>query len=65
MAYVVTDQKHICFADDTSNVVVEVRCDAAADLPTAAANWLPGSIAWVVATGDFYGLTSDGTWVKQ
>ena len=65
MAYVITDQKHIGFANEVSQVIVEIRCDTAADLPTAAANWLPGSLAWVIATGDFYGLSSSGTWVKQ
>jgi hypothetical protein len=44
---------------------VEVRCDAAADLPTADSSWLPGSVAWVIATGDIYGLNSSGTWVSQ
>lgn len=24
-----------------------------------------GSIAWVIGTGDIYGLSSDGTWEKQ
>ena len=65
MAYVITDQKHIRFSDDTSKAVVEIRCDTASDLPTASANWLAGSIAWDIATGDFYGLNSSGTWVKQ
>lgn len=24
-----------------------------------------GSIAWVISTGEFYGLTSDGEWINQ
>lgn len=24
-----------------------------------------GSIAWDISTGDFYGLSSSGTWIKQ
>lgn len=65
MAYVITDQRHICFADGTSRTVVEVRCDTEADLPVASASWLPGSIAWVISTGAFYGLDSSGSWIKQ
>ncbi|MCR5718087.1 MAG: hypothetical protein K6F80_03505 [Oscillospiraceae bacterium] len=65
MAYIVSDQKHIQFTDGTSKKIVEVRCDAAADLPTADSSWLPGSVAWVIATGDIYGLNSSGTWVSQ
>lgn len=65
MAYTITDQKHIAYEDGTSKQIVEIRCDAAADLPTPGANWELGSIAWVVGTGDFYGLNSTGTWDLQ
>ena len=65
MAYVISGQKHIRFANGISKKIVEVRCDAVADLPTAGDNWLPGSVAWVIATGDIYGLNSAGSWINQ
>ncbi len=65
MAYVVSNQQHVAYADGTSKTIVEVRCDTPEDLPTASANWLTGSVAWIVSTGDFYGLNSSGEWIQQ
>ncbi len=50
-------------------VRAEIAADTAADLPAADA--FPGSllsmgsIAWVIAAGEFYALTSSGRWVYQ
>lgn len=65
MACIISDQKHIQFDDGTSKTIVEVRCDTVSDLPAAGDNWLPGSVAWVIADGDIYGLNSSGSWVNQ
>lgn len=52
-----------------AKVVVEIDCDTASDLPEV--NEISGrlldmgSIAWVVSTGAFYGLSSDGVWNNQ
>lgn len=47
----------------------EINCDTAADLPQKRfepnKELMQGSLAWDIATGDFYGLNSSGTWVKQ
>ena len=48
-------------------LIVEIAVDSAEDLVTAhkGINFTQGSIAWDISTGDFYGLTSTGDWVKQ
>lgn len=52
-----------------SVVKAELDCDTAADLPAAdgigGRELLMGSIAWDISTGDFYALSSEGTWYKQ
>ncbi len=44
---------------------VTVVCDTVKDLPKAQASWDMGSIAWILDTGDFYGLNSSGEWICQ
>lgn len=48
---------------------VHLDVDTASDLPTSTGIdgmvLAQGSTAWVISTGDCYGLKSDGTWVKQ
>lgn len=48
---------------------MEICVDAASDLPPAdgitGCKIAPGSIAWDVSTGDFYGMTSTGDWINQ
>jgi hypothetical protein len=52
-----------------SVVVAELNCDTSSDLPAvdglSGRILAQGSIAWDIATGDFYGLNSSGTWVNQ
>lgn len=52
-----------------SEVIIEVDCDTASDLPTVyeldGRVIGQGSIAWDISTGDFYGLNSSGVWIKQ
>lgn len=52
-----------------SKVVAELDCDTASDLPTVdgleGCVLAMGSIAWDISTGDFYGLNSSGSWIKQ
>lgn len=50
--------------------IVEIRCDALADVSPPDPSWAIGSIAWVIKDeitekGKFYGLTSAGEWVEQ
>lgn len=51
----------------TNNARVEIAVDSAADLVTAhkGINFTQGSIAWDISTDDFYGLNSNGEWLKQ
>ena len=46
---------------------VDICVDGSDELVTTDGNTVFefGSIAWVVSSGDFYGLKSDGTWVRQ
>lgn len=47
--------------------MAEIIVDEASELVTTDGSTIftAGSIAWVIETGDFYGLTSDGEWMKQ
>lgn len=55
--------------DNRSVQIVEIQCDTANELPKMDAFvgrlLHQGSIAWVIETGDFYGLTSSGEWINQ
>lgn len=56
------------YVGSTFQYVVEIRCDAIADVTPPHSQWALGSIAYEVTTGDFYGLDlNNGTysWVKQ
>jgi hypothetical protein len=66
----VKSAKNIGFENGKSIEVVELYLDTASDLPVADGGievmlLAQGSIAWDIATGDFYGLNSSGSWVKQ
>ncbi len=62
-------EKFICFENSRSVIIAELSADAKTDLP--AVNGLEGrtlaqgSLAWVISTGVFYGLGSDGKWADQ
>ena len=46
----------------------ELDVDTAAELPETVEEGsviAQGSIAWVISTGEFYGMTSEGEWVNQ
>lgn len=56
--------------DEKVNVIrAEIICDSASDLPDADSidgiELSAGSIAWVIDTGAFYGLSSEGVWYNQ
>ena len=57
------------FEDSKSVVVAELAVDAKTDLPVPSGIsgriLSHGTLAWEITTGDFYGLGSDGKWVKQ
>lgn len=48
---------------------MEIDVDTASELPDVdyftGEKIAQGSIGWDISTGDFYGMKSDGTWVKQ
>lgn len=58
-------------SEDSSEALVNIQCDAAADLPaadqtgTAGYTIVRGSKALDIATGDRYIMDSSGSWVKQ
>ena len=48
--------------------VVELRCDAIADVTPAHSQWAVGSVAFEISTGKIYGLSADNgvySWVEQ
>lgn len=53
----------------TNLCVVHVDCDTASDIPAydaeAGMEFVMGSTAWDLATGDIYAMQSDHTWKKQ
>lgn len=56
--------------DEKINVIrAEIICDSASDLPDADSidgiELSAGSIAWVIDSGAFYGLSSEGVWYNQ
>jgi hypothetical protein len=69
----IRSERFIRFKDTESGIIsvvkAELDCDTAADLPAAdgigGRELLMGSIAWDISTGDFYALSSEGTWYKQ
>jgi len=65
MSCAITNQRCSRVKDGIAVDTVTVVCDTAKDLPRAQASWDMGSIAWVLETGDFYGLNSSGNWVLQ
>lgn len=70
---VIRSERFIRFKNTESGIIsvvkAELDCDTAADLPAAdgigGRELLMGSIAWDISTGDFYALSSEGTWYKQ
>lgn len=57
----------ITHSEVTQNVnkkLVEIRCDAIADVTPPSSAWAIGSLAWDVGAGKMYGLTSSG-WTAQ
>lgn len=69
--YSIRDTEFIRYDSTAERCVnrVEIDVDTASDLPDAddieGILLYQGSIAWDISTGDFYGLKSNGTWVKQ
>lgn len=47
-----------------NKMLVEIRCDAIADITPPSSAWAVGSLAWDVGAGRMYGLTSSG-WTAQ
>ena len=47
-----------------NKMLVEIRCDAIADVTPPSSAWAIGSLAWDVGAGKMYGLTSSG-WTAQ
>lgn len=69
---IVRKSEFIKYVDDFSDIAIErmdIDVDTADELPAVDA--IPGkiigmgSIGWAINDGDFYGLNSDGEWIKQ
>lgn len=65
----VRKNEFIKFEDELSVERMELDVDTADELPEvdflSGHRLYMGSIAWVIATGEFYAMQSDGTWVNQ
>ncbi len=65
----IRNEKFISYNSGRAVVLADVEADAVSDLPAANAfdgrTLAKGSIAHVIATGDFYSLNSSSTWVNQ
>jgi len=65
----VRKNEFIKFEDGVSVERMELDVDTAAELPEvdflSGHKLYMGSIAWVISTGEFYAIQSDGTWVNQ
>ncbi len=46
---------------------ITIAVDTLEELPTGdeLSTFIQGSVAWVLSTGDIYGLSSSGEWIKQ
>lgn len=64
---VVQESTTIVEGSPVYNARAEIAVDNVSDLTTTLNDYVftAGSIAWDISTGDFYGLNSSGTWVKQ
>ena len=71
---IIRSSEGIKYEDGKNYVRFEFDIDAASELSglSDAVNALnpntviaQGSIAWVIGTGEFYGMTSEGSWVNQ
>lgn len=65
MSYSIRSYGNVRFEDGKPKAIVELDCDTVSDLPEPQENWLMGSIAHVISSGDFYELDSSGEWVNQ
>lgn len=55
---------HSEVTQNANKTIVEIRCDAIADVTPPSSAWAIGSLAWDVGAGKMYGLTSSG-WTAQ
>ena len=68
---VIRNSEFIKYEDSKNYVRYEFDLDAASELTGLEAYLDPntviaqGSIAWVIDTGEFYGMTAGGNWVNQ
>lgn len=68
MAIKILSTNHEKMVDGVNYVRAEIAVDSADDLTVTGVqnfHFTMGSIAWVIGTGDVYGLNSSGTWEKQ
>ena len=49
----------------TETSVVDIRCNAIADVTPASERWAAGSVAWDVNASKMYGLNSSRQWTAQ
>ncbi|HBB71913.1 MAG TPA: hypothetical protein DCZ71_04825 [Ruminococcus sp.] len=62
-------EQFLYYSSGAAVIRAEIECDTAEDLPAADhfndRILSMGSIAWVINSGEFYGLNSSGEWVLQ
>lgn len=64
----IRDYMSILSNDDKKHIVAEIDVDSASELPAQQYGEFflhMGSIAHDISTGDFYSISSAGTWYKQ
>lgn len=65
---VIRNSEFIKYEGNMNYVRYEIDVDTVAELPETIEEGsviAQGSIAWVISTGEFYGMTSEGSWVNQ
>lgn len=65
----IRNEKFIYFEGNKAVVRADIQTDTVDELPEisdfSGRILAMGSVAWVIGTGDFYGLNSSGAWVNQ
>ena len=65
----IRSEQFLYYSNNSAGIRAESECDGSSDLPVAGdfsgRTLAMGSVAWVIGTGEFYGLNSSGEWILQ
>lgn len=65
----IRSEQFLYYSNNSAVIRAEIECDGTSDLPAAGdfsgRTLAMGSVAWVIGTGEFYGLNSSGEWILQ